>query len=540
MTDSWLLSLRDALWLYGVLPVLALVGVWLTVRLRAPQLTRLADAWKAVRHNGDKDEGATPVAASLLLTTTLSQSTAALVGAATSIALSGPGALAWLWLAAFLFAPIRVGEALLARTNPPGQSTGSAPTSFAARLLAEKRKGLGYLTVGLVGVVALGFAGASNGHAMRAVVIGIAPEALLPVAIGIAVLSLGVALAGAKRVGEIVGWLALLAFAVIFVVSLITAFAAPGRAFGALARVVRDAIEGAPTMGAFAGALAGEIARTTLLRAVLPLVTDAGSSGAMLAMAKAPARQVAAAALLPSLFAAVLGTCLTLALVGSGAATEARETARPLSELVAYEVAFETPSQRLESDRMRNGPMRVRAGELRDTSLVLATERGVIENPHFTYYGAPADLAISFENGRVAHLARYQGLALGEVPVTQAREVMVQGTMLLDGGTLLTRTFAGHAARSVPAQLVFAALLILVLLSSTTFAITAAETAKSVGAPRSVGAAFAALPAIGILLAVALRVPYLNTAGEVAGGLLAVVVAATVYARSGEIHKRLQ
>lgn len=540
MNDAWLLSIRDALWLYAVLPAVAVGGIWLSVRLRVPQFTRLGEAWKALRHDGASDEGTSPLPATFILTTTMTHSLAAVVGAATSVALSGPGALLWIWLATFLLAPLRVGEALLARTSPPGDKGTTPPTSFVGRLLSEKKAGFAYLLLGFVALTAFGFAGAVNGDALSALVFGVAPDSTLIVAAGIALVSLALAIAGAKRVGSLLGWLAVLVLAAVLVIALITAFSNPARALSGLTRSVRDAIEGAPTMGAFTGALAGEIARVTLLRAVLPLVSDLGSSGALAAMAKAPARRVAVAALLPSLVAAVLSTTLALAFVASGAATEARDTVRPLSDLVAYEVAFETPSQRLEVEGLRNGPMRVRGGELRDTSLVLATERGVIENPRFTYYGQEADLAINFVHGRVVHLARYQGLALGDIPASQAREVLVHGTMLLDGGNLITHAFARSSTRSVPAQLMFAALLVLAVLSSASFGFAASASAASAGLPVVVRTAFAALPAIGLFLTAAWRVPFLSTIGELGAGGAALLLVVALFARSGEIQKRLQ
>ena len=76
------------------------VGIWLTVRLLFLPMRKLG---RAFRYMFRKEEGAGEVSSFGALCTALSATigTGNIVGVATAIAAGGPGALFWMWLAAF-------------------------------------------------------------------------------------------------------------------------------------------------------------------------------------------------------------------------------------------------------------------------------------------------------------------------------------------------------------------------------------------------------------------------------------------------------
>lgn len=540
MTFDWLLWIRDGLWLYLAAPLLLLAGLWLSLRLKFPQVTQFASAVRALRSKQNEGDGAMPAAATAMWTSAGIFAAASIVGAATSVALGGPGALVWVWVWTFVLAPLRIGESLLARTSAPGSSAANAPTSLVARLRGEKNGGMWAIAIAIfVAVAAIGFGGGSQGTALRSMTLEMAPGALLPLGVVATVVAAALAIAGAKRVGVLGAWAGLFCLAVIFIAALLAAFSEPHRAIGAFSRAVTDAIEGAPTVSAFTGALASEVARAALTYTLLPLVSMSGVAGSIDATSRASTKSQAHAAMLPSFVFALLSTVLGLAFVSTGAYSRATTTARPLSELSVYEIAFESPSQRLETDRLRTGPMRIRAGEMRDTSLVFATERGVVTGPTFTYYGAPADLAIDYRDGKPEHLARYQGLALGEIPLTQADQILVHGEMLPAAATLLMRATSHSALRNAGSQLIFAALLLLTVLASAGFGLGLARVVEAFSKNVLASRIASVLPALALGVATLTHAPSLGAMGEVACAISASLVALALIMRSAEIAKRL-
>ncbi|MBK8170147.1 MAG: sodium:alanine symporter family protein [Sandaracinaceae bacterium] len=538
MNFDWLLSIRDGVWLYLAAPLLLLTGLWLTLRFRLPQLTRVGEAIRAVRKSGDAD-GEMAAWGATMWNTAGMLGAAGAVGAATSVALGGAGALVWIWVWTFLLAPLRLGEAILARTSVAG-SKGDAPTSLVARLRSEKNgTAVAAVLAVCLCIAAFGFGGAAQGEALRTLTNVVVPGATIPIGVAVMVGAAALVLLGAKRTGSFGGFLALFCVASIFGVALLSALADPGRALGALGRTFSDALEGAPTVSAFAGALAGEVARAALVHSLIPTASTTGFAGSVDAMSRGGTRAQAHAAMIPPFVFALVTTTLGIAFVATGTYSHTGEDVRPFSDVSVYEVAFESPSQRLEGDGLRSGPMRIRGGQLRDSSLVLATERGIITNPTFTYYGSPADLAIDLSEGRAEHLARYQGLALGEIPLAQTAAIMVHGEMLPSGPTLLTRAMARGALRKAGSQLVFAALVMLSILGSAIFGLALMRAAQPFTTRPWLPKLLGVLPALGFGIATLMHAPALSWLGEIGCALASIVVAIVVTMRSDEIWKRI-
>ena len=109
--SSWLWSE------YLLIPLLAAIGVYLSIGLRGLTLKRLPRAfslaWRGRRDNERESGEISPFQA---LTTALSATvgTGNIAGVATAIYLGGPGAVFWMWVIAFVGMATKYAEAVLA------------------------------------------------------------------------------------------------------------------------------------------------------------------------------------------------------------------------------------------------------------------------------------------------------------------------------------------------------------------------------------------------------------------------------------------
>ena len=531
-------SLRELVWLWVVAPAVLLAGAVLTLRLGAPQFMRLKAAWQGLGAEDTSTPGTMPPAAAAALSVAAAHGAAAALGAATAVALGGPGALPWVWLLAFVTAPLRVGETLLARTAPAGGAEKGIPGSLAARLVRDGGwRPVGWVLVVLLAVTAFAFVGGVQGDALRDLSRGLVPAGASYLVAGAAVLAAVMGLAGPKRVGVLAGYVVLVALVLVCGVAVLAALSRPEQTLGVFSRALGDVFSGATQTGAWSGALVGEIARAALTFAVAPLAAASGLTGALDAQARAKTtRGQAATALLGPLAYALTASLLVMALTATGAFSTAREETRRLTDLRVYVSEFDTVSQRMEEDRLRTGFLRVRSGELRDLSLRFAAERSMFLAPHFTYYGRPADIALRIEKGVITRMMRNDGMALQEIPVAQARQVWVRGQTTPINGSLLSVAASKAPGGLVAAQTLLAALALLAAIAAGALAIGLRATVEQVTNER-LGLAASLLPALGLGLAAAGVTPWLGPFGALAAGATATLVALVLIVRSGEIAK---
>jgi Na+/alanine symporter len=538
MEPQALTSARELVWLWIAAPAVLLAGLVLTLRLGLPQILRVKAAWQGLAADDPDAAGVMPPAASVALSAAAAHGAAAALGAATAVSLGGPGVLPWVWLGAFLLAPLRIGESLLARTAPAGAASGGVPGSLAVRLVRDGGwRPVGWVVLACVAVSALAWGGGVQGEALAEVARGVVPEGARAIVAGVALLAVGVGVAGGRRVGALIGYVALVALILVAGIALLAALSRPERALAVFARALSDVFAGAAQTGAWSGALVGEIARTALVSAFAPLAATTGTTGALDAQARARATKGhAATALVGPIAYALVSSLVVMALVGTGAFSEAREETRPLSSLRVYETEFETVSQRLETDRLRTGFMRVRAGELRDLSLRLAGERAVLFEPRFTYYGGPADVALAIDEGVVKRIMRPDRAALMELPLVQTRQVFVRGQTVPIDGSLLAVAAAKAPGGRIAAQALLAALALLSVVAAGALALAVrAMFTPLLGAPLGIAASL--LPGLGLGLVALGWTPWLAPVGSIAAGVTAALVALVLLVRSGEIAR---
>jgi Na+/alanine symporter len=532
-------SIRDVLWPWVALPALAVAALLVTLYLRAPQITRLREAFLALTAYDANAVGRLHPATAIALSTAATIGAGAVVSTATAISLGGPGALAWLWLFGFLVAPLRVAEALLARTAPPGKAGKKATGSLAAHLAGDSRPGvamLGNALFVLVPIAAIAVVGGLHGPAVVDAAEATFPGSAEAIGFGVATAAALFAIFGRDRAW--LGWTALGALVVLAAACLVSIISDPSRAIGGLASVADDAFNGAPALRAFSGALAGEIARAALTY-VLPVITGTlGLDGSLAALAQPrTAKGQAAAALLPVLTHVVLTTLMGLAIFATGAYARPTNGTRPLGAVVFYDSAFETTSQRLEPERQWHGHVRVIDGVAQARPLEIGTDRGMIAEPTFEESdGTPGDFALFIEDGRVERILRLdRDGVLDQVPLDEVWGIRVRGRMPPTSGALvaaaMTRGGGDLAARGA-----IVALFLLAALGAAGFGLGLAR----MFAPRVTEngqKAIAALPAIGLVLGATSFGPTLAIVGAIVAALTTVVVSIGLIAKARELAK---
>lgn len=110
-----LTKIDDLVWGIPLIAVILAAGIFLTVRLKGLQITKLTKAVREIKANertGDQGEVSSFGALCTALSATIG--TGNIVGVATALVAGGPGALFWMWLAALLGTATKYAECLLA------------------------------------------------------------------------------------------------------------------------------------------------------------------------------------------------------------------------------------------------------------------------------------------------------------------------------------------------------------------------------------------------------------------------------------------
>ena len=110
-----LTSIRDVVWGIPMIVLILVVGIFLTFRLRGLQVAKLPLAVKNIMKNEkDGKEGEVSSFGALCMALSATIGTGNIVGVATALVAGGPGALFWMWVAAFFGTATKYAECLLA------------------------------------------------------------------------------------------------------------------------------------------------------------------------------------------------------------------------------------------------------------------------------------------------------------------------------------------------------------------------------------------------------------------------------------------
>ena len=107
-------SIDAFVWGIPLIVLILAVGIFLTIRLRGLQLSKLPKALKYMVKNEEEGEGEVTSFGALCTALSATIGTGNIVGVATAICTGGPGALFWMWMAAFFGMATKYSEGLLA------------------------------------------------------------------------------------------------------------------------------------------------------------------------------------------------------------------------------------------------------------------------------------------------------------------------------------------------------------------------------------------------------------------------------------------
>ena len=285
-----LLNQIDAIvWGPWLLVLLVGTGVYLTIRLRLLQMVKLPRALRLIffaRNKGDGDIDSFKALCTALAATV---GTGNIVGVATAIKLGGPGALFWMWVAAFFGMATKYAEGCLAvkfRSIDENGNIAGGPMYYIEQGLGKKWKPLalafaffGTLTA-MLGSGTTTQVNAITSSLQASMGVPILPSAAV-ITILVAIITFGGLKSISKTAEKIVPAMAVLYF--IITVALLVIFS--GELPHALALVFDGAFEGTAAAGGFAGAGIMLAMRSGIARGLFS--NEAGSGSAPCAAAAA-------------------------------------------------------------------------------------------------------------------------------------------------------------------------------------------------------------------------------------------------------------
>lgn len=284
-------------WGPPLLVLLVGTGIWLTIRLRLLQVFKLGDALKLIF--SAKNDGSGDVNSFKALCTALAATvgTGNIVGVATAIKAGGPGALFWMWIAAFFGMATKYAECLLAvkyRTVDANGNISGGPMYYIENGLGKAYKPLAVIFAAF-GILCAYF-GIGTFAQVNSIVEITKISAGIPVmytGIALTVLVAAVTIGGLKSIAnvasKIVPAMAVLYF--LTTVGILVCFA--DKVPEAIGMVLKDAFTPTAAQGGFLGATIMLAMRSGVARGVFSNESGLGSAPIVAAAAKTkwPAEQ---------------------------------------------------------------------------------------------------------------------------------------------------------------------------------------------------------------------------------------------------------
>ncbi|WP_028255582.1 alanine/glycine:cation symporter family protein [Veillonella magna] len=284
-------------WGPPLLMLLVGTGIWLTVRLGVLQVVRLPRALTLIFTSKNDGSGDVNSFQSLMTALAATVGTGNIVGVATALKAGGPGALFWMWLAAFFGMATKYAEGLLAvkyRSVDKNGNIAGGPMYYIEKGLGEKYRPLAVLFA-LFGVLCAYF-GIGTFAQVNSIVEITQLAAGIPVeytGIVLTVLVASITLGGLKSIarvaGKLVPTMALLYLLITMGILIFNIDALPA----AIASVIESAFTPTAATGGFLGATVMMALRNGVARGVFSNESGLGSAPIVAAAAKTkwPAEQ---------------------------------------------------------------------------------------------------------------------------------------------------------------------------------------------------------------------------------------------------------
>jgi len=472
-------ALPWALW--AAIGVGGALGAVALVRSRGAALAVRAGLRAALSTDG---EGALSPRDAFLVSASMS-ALPVVVGTATAIAVGGPGAVLWLWIGAVLLAGLRwLDVGFVARHQ-------GAPKAFAATI-GKRFPSLSFLYA-FVGLLAAALAGSALAGLTVA---GAAADAGMParwVALALGAVGLAVGLLGAARVIAVARMASAIGLAIVVVAALAAIVGHPARLGSAIGRVFSEGLSGSAPSGGFIGAFLVEAVRSGLGLGLAPTAAAFGpaatvQSEASHADAASASRAGAVEPLLSVLLVSIL---VALPILTSRAWNTPGPTSIPLREAIALTHTAASPAEADDPERRFSLVTRWREGETLDRIEFLGG-RGMLQEVTMTDRGRPLDAAFTFDDGHVVKLQmprktapgrRRVGTHLEEVPLARVDDIVLHGTGLRRGASLVAAAFEDGLPRGWGGPVTLAATLLLALSALCGWTMYARRAASEVAEP---------------------------------------------------------
>ncbi|MBE6024276.1 MAG: sodium:alanine symporter family protein [Cellulosilyticum sp.] len=290
-------AIDNIVWGPILLVLLVGTGILLTVRLNLIQVIKLPKAIKLIFNAENKGKGDINSFGALCTALAATVGTGNIVGVATAITAGGPGALFWMWVAAFFGMATKYAEGVLAikyrSVDANGQVSGG-PMYYIEKGLGKKFKFLAVLfAVFGIMVALLGIGTFTQVNSIASsinTVLGVDPKLTsIVVAIIVATIVFGGIQSISKVAEKIVPFMAI----AYIILSLITIIGNASEIIPAISAVVKGAFTGTAAVGGFAGATIAQAIQKGIARGVFSNESGLGSAPIAAAAAKTewPAEQ---------------------------------------------------------------------------------------------------------------------------------------------------------------------------------------------------------------------------------------------------------
>ena len=290
-------AIDSFMWGPPLITLLVGTGIYLTIRLKLLQVFRLPKALKLIFKAQNNGRGDVSSFKALCVALAATVGTGNIVGVATAVKVGGPGAIFWMWVAAFFGMATKYSEGLLAvkfrSVDEKGEIAGG-PMFYIRNGMGEKWKPLAtFFALACIGVAYFGIGTFPQVNAIvdsMEIAFGfpkLATDVILTVFI--AAITLGGLQSIAKVASGIVPFMALTYVAISLGLIILNLDQVPA----AIAMIISDAFTGAAAAGGFAGSTVMMAMQNGVARGVFSNESGLGSAPIAAAAAKTkwPAEQ---------------------------------------------------------------------------------------------------------------------------------------------------------------------------------------------------------------------------------------------------------
>ncbi|MBY5023654.1 alanine/glycine:cation symporter family protein [Streptococcus suis] len=283
-------AINNLVWGPPLLLLLVGTGVYLTLRLGVFQIGKLPTAFRLIFSSDQSGQGDVSSFAALCTALAATVGTGNIVGVATAITTGGPGALFWMWVAAFFGMATKYAEGFLAikyRTKDANGQAAGGPMHYITLGMGKKWKPLAvFFAISGVLVALLGIGTFSQVNSITASLetsFGLAPQLVsIVTAISIAFFIFG----GIEKISD-VSTKVVPFMAILYILASITVLAVHwDQLLPTLALVFKSAFTPAAAMSGFVGATVKEAIQRGIARGVFSNESGLGSAPIAAAAAK--------------------------------------------------------------------------------------------------------------------------------------------------------------------------------------------------------------------------------------------------------------